>query len=161
MIVVSNTSPIVNLAVVGQLDLLRQLYDKVIIPQSVRDEIVIAGEGQPGATEVSSLEWIETRQVTDRPLLASLRLELDEGEAEAITLAIEMRANLLLLDERKGRAIAARLGLQFVGLLGVLLEAKHAGLIPAVKPLVDDLVTKAGFWIGQELYEHVLQAVGE
>jgi predicted nucleic acid-binding protein len=161
MIVVSSTSPIVNLAVIGQLDLLRQLYGKVILPQSVYDEIAIAGEGQPGAVEVSSFEWIEIGHVTDQLLLASLRLELDEGEAEAIILALETRADLLLLDERKGRAIAARLGLQFVGLLGVLLEAKQAGLIPAVKPLVDDLIAKAGFWIGQELYEHLLRVAGE
>jgi predicted nucleic acid-binding protein len=161
MMVVSNTSPIVNLAVVGQLDLLRQLYGKVVIPQSVYHEIAVIGAGQPGATEVSTFEWIETRQVTDRPLLAALRLELDEGEAEAIALAVELQAGLLLLDERKGRVVASQLGLRFIGLLGVLVEAKHKGLIRAVKPVMDDLMAKAGFWMGQELHEHVLQVVGE
>ncbi len=161
MIVVSNTSPIVNLAVVGQLDLLRQLYGKVVIPQSVYHENAVIGAGQTGATEVSTFEWTETRQVTDRPLLAALRLELDEGEAEAIALAVELKANLLLLDERKGRVVASQLGLQFIGLLGVLVEAKHKGLIRAVKPVMDDLMAKAGFWISQELHEHVLQIVGE
>lgn len=81
MIVVSNTSPIVNLAAVGQLDLLRQLYDTVVT-QAVRDEIVIAGAGQPGASEVVNSGWIETRRVTDRTIVASLRSEVDEGEAE-------------------------------------------------------------------------------
>ena len=161
MMVVSNTSPIVNLAVVGQLGLLQQLYGKVVIPQSVYHEIAVIGAGQPGATEVSTFEWIETRQVTDRPLLAALRLELDEGEAEAIALAVELQAGLLLLDERKGRVVASQLGLRFIGLLGVLVEAKHKGLIRTVKPVMDDLTAKAGLWISQELYDHVLQIVGE
>ncbi len=161
MIVVSNTSPIVNLAAVGRLDLLRQLYGKVVIPQSVHDEIAVTGAGQPGAREVEAFDWIETKQVADRILVASLQLELDDGEAEAIALAVELKADLILLDERKGRVIAARLGLRFIGLLGVLIEAKHRGLISAIRPIMDDLIGKAGFWIGQELYQHILQVVGE
>lgn len=95
MIVVSNTSPIVNLAVVGHLDLLQQLYDRVMIPQAVYDEIVVAGTGQPGAVEVKTFAWIETGKVADRALVASLQLELDEGEAEAIALAAKLEADLL------------------------------------------------------------------
>jgi predicted nucleic acid-binding protein len=161
MIVVSNTSPIVNLAAVGRLELLRSLYGKVIIPQSVHDEIVIAGAGQPGATEVEAFDWIETRQVADRALVDSLRLELDDDEAEAITLAVELKADLILLDERKGRVIAVRLGLRFIGLVGMLAEAKHNGLISAIRPIMNDLIGKAGFWIGQELYDRILQVAGE
>ena len=161
MIVVSNTSPIINLAAVGQLDLLRQLYGKVIIPQAVYHEITVIGAGQPGAMEVQTLEWIETKQVTNRALVMVLQTELDEGEVEAIALAIELRADLLLLDERLGRTIASRLGLQFIGLLGVLIEAKQKGYTPAVKPVLDDLVTKAGFWVSPQLYARVLQAAGE
>lgn len=161
MIVVSNTSPLVNLAAVGQLDLLQRLYDTVVIPQSVHDEIVIAGAGQPGAIEVATLDWIETRQVAGRNLVASLQLELDDGEAEAIALAVELKADLILLDERKGRVIAARLGLRFIGLLGMLVEAKHRSLISAVRPIMNDLIGKAGFWIGQELYDYILQVAGE
>jgi predicted nucleic acid-binding protein len=161
MIVVSNASPIVNLAAVGQLDLLRQLYGQVLIPQAVHKEIVIAGRGQSGATEVETFDWIESRRVTDWIAVASLQLELDEGEAEAIALAAELKADLLLLDERKGRVVASRLGLKFVGLLGVLVEAKHKGLILAVRPVLDNLISKAGFWISRDLYEHVLQAAGE
>lgn len=127
MIVVSNTSPIINLAAIGQLDLLQQLYQKLTIPQAVYYEISIVGAGQPGATEVQRLNWIESRQVANRALVTALQTELDEGEAEAIALAIEIGANLLLLDERRGRAVAARLGLQFIGLLGLLIEAKHKG----------------------------------
>lgn len=161
MIVVSNTSPLVNLATVGQLDLLRQLYGRIIIPQAVYHEIVVVGAGQPGAVEIKTFDWIETQQATDRILVTSLELELDIGEAEAIALATALKADLLLLDERKGRLVASRLGLKFIGLLGILIEAKHKGLIVEVKPIMDDLITKAGFWISQQLYQHVLQVVGE
>ncbi len=161
MIVVSNTSPLVNLAVVGQLDLLRQLYGRVVIPQAVRDEIVIGGAGQPGAVEVERLDWIETRQASNLTAVASLQLQVDQGEAEAIALAVELKADLLLLDERKGRAIASKLGLARIGLLGVLVEARAKGLIPAIKPVVDALIGKAGFWISKELYDRVLQVAGE
>jgi len=97
MIVVSNTSPIINLAAVGQLGLLRQLYARVIIPQAVYHETVVVGAGQPGAIEVTTFDWIEIRRATNEVAVASLQLELHEGEAEAIALAIELSADLLLL----------------------------------------------------------------
>ena len=86
MIVVSNASPIINLAVIGKLDLLHQLYGEVCIPQAVRHEIVVLGAGQPGAAEVAGLEWIKVCPVADRTAVVSLCLEIDEGEAEAIVL---------------------------------------------------------------------------
>lgn len=159
MIVVSNASPVINLAVIGQLDLLRQLYGQVLIPQAVYDEVVAIG--QPGAVEIEKCDWIKTHQVVNRALVASLELELDRGEAEAIALAIELEADLILLDERKGRTIAAHLGLALIGLLGVLVEARSKGLIPAVQPSLDALISRAGFWISQELYDRVLQVAGE
>jgi uncharacterized protein len=161
VIVVSNTSPIINLAMVGELDLLQKLYSKITIPEAVRREIAIEGAGQPGASEVETLDWIEVCQVVDRTAVALLQAELDDGEAEAIALAVELEADLVLLDERKGRAIAGRLGLKFVGLLALLIEAKQKGAIAAVKPVVDSLIEKAGFWINAELYNRVLKAAGE
>ena len=76
MIVISNTSPIVNLAAVGQVELLQQLYGYVVIPPAVFHEIAVIGAGQPGAAEVESFEWIETRQVNDQTMVASLQLEV-------------------------------------------------------------------------------------
>jgi len=161
MIVVSNASPIIGLAVVGHLDLLRHLYGKVVIPPAVFREISVTGAGQPGAQEVRSSHWIETRRVTDESQCVSLGMELGRGEAEAIILALELKADLLLMDERRGRMAASRLGLKFIGLVGVLLEAKHSGLLPAVKPVLDDLMERAGFRISGQLYHRVLQAAGE
>ncbi len=161
MIVVSDTSPIINLAMVGQLDLLRKLYGQIVIPQTVYAEIVGVGVEQPGAVEVATSDWIQTRKVTNRTAVTALQLELDDGEAEAIALAVEAGADLLLLDEAMGRVIAARFGLRFIGLLGCLVAAKQRGLVSAVRPIMDDLIEKAGFWIGRPLYERVLQAADE
>ena len=161
MIVVSNASPIINLAAVGQLELLRQLYDVIVIPQAVHHEIVVVGAGQAGAAQVKACDWIETYAVTRQAMAVSLQLEVDEGEAEAIALAAELGADLLLLDERRGRTVASRLGLKVTGLLGVLIEAKHRGLVSAIRPILDDLTVKAGFWVTQELHDRVLQAAGE
>lgn len=99
--------------------------------------------------------------VRDRALIQALALELDRGEAEAIALAIESGADLLLMDERRGRAVARRLGARVVGVLGVLVEAKQRNLLDAVGPVLNALVAEAGFRIGAELHVRVLQAAGE
>lgn len=159
MIVVSDTSPITNLAAIGQLDLLRQLYHRVLIPEAVFSELTAQGGNHPGAI-VQHLPWIKPQAVANQTMLKALRLELDEGEAEAITLAYEAVADVLLMDERLGRAAAAQFGLKVVGLLGVLIEAKQRGLIPEVKPLMDALMN-LGFHLKQDLYQRVLQTAGE
>ena len=159
MIVVSNTSPITNLAAIGQLDLLRQMYQQVIIPEAVFEELTAESGRHPGAV-VQQMDWVQTRTVSNRAVVSALQVEVDAGEAEAIALTQELTADLLLIDERIGRVIAARLGIRIIGLLGVMMEAKHRGLIREIKPLVDAL-TNVGFRIGNDLYERVLQAAGE
>ena len=161
MIVVSNTSPVINLAVIGKLDLLRLLYQKIMMPYAVFHEITVKGAGQPGASDVQAANWIERRQVNDPTLVTALRTELDPGEAEAIALALELNAELLLIDERLGRKVASRFGLNFIGLLGLLIDAKHKGFIAAVKPILDDLIIKAGFRVSQHLRTQILQTTGE
>ena len=161
MIVVSNTSPIINLACVGQLDLLRQIHGAITIPEAVFTEIAVNGIGQPGAEEVSRLPWIVRHRVTQQPLVDVLRLELDAGEAEALACALELHADLILLDERRAREVAQRLGLRFIGLLGVLIEAQRQQRLPRIRPVLDDLRQKAGFWMTDALYQRVLAAAGE
>ncbi len=161
MIVVSDTSALINLAAVGQLDLLRQLYGNVLIPTAVRAEILSGGPGAPGVLAVTTLPWVETRTATNALLIGALRQQLDAGEAEAIALASETKADLLLLDERHARQVAANLGVKVAGLIGVLLEAKHRRLLPAVKPVLDALIRQAGFWISHTLYNRTLQVAGE
>lgn len=160
MIVVSDTSPVTSLAAVGQLDLLHRLYGNVIIPQAVFRELTDP-PGQPGGIEVQTLSWIRSSTASDRDRVGSLLDELDAGEAEAVALAIELRADLLLMDERLGRAVAERLGLRLIGTVGVLLAAKQQGHLAAVKPILDSLRRTARFRISQSLYEAILATAGE
>ncbi|HEX6819075.1 MAG TPA: DUF3368 domain-containing protein [Ktedonobacterales bacterium] len=161
MTVVSNTSPIVNLAVVGKLELLRDLYGRVIVPEAVYHEIAVRGQGQPGALELQTWSCFQTRPATDKALVAQLEQDLDPGEAEAIALAVQLSADTLLIDERRGRTVAARFSVPVTGLLGVLVLAKRRGLLAAVKPVLDHLKAKAGFYIRGDLYTRVLQSVDE
>ncbi len=129
MIIVSDTWPINNLAAIGQLALLRQLYGTVIIPEAVFRELTEPEFPVAGATEVETFDWIQTRQVNSLAVVEALRNELDIGEAEAIALALELEADQILIDESRGRAIAARLNLRYTGILGILIEVKSQGLI--------------------------------
>jgi predicted nucleic acid-binding protein len=99
MTVVSHTSPIINLAAIGQLALLQPLYSRLIIPQAVYQEIAVTGAGEPGAREVQALNWITRYTVADHALVSALSVELDPGEAEAIACAVELKAERLLIDE--------------------------------------------------------------
>lgn len=161
MIIVSNTSPISNLAQVGRLEILQQIYGKIIIPTAVYNELTAEGAGDIVAIPVKTYSWIETRAVTDFKMVNNLLNKLDEGEAEAITLAIELAANQLLIDERVGRREANRLKVPITGVLGVLLLAKQRGIIPAVKPAIDDLISQAVFRISDRLYASILYDAGE
>jgi len=160
VIVVSDASPLISLAVVGCLDVLRSLYERVIIPEAVYQEITGIPR-LPGALTIQELEWIVSQPVQNDTIVRALQGELDYGEAEALALAVEIQADLILIDERRARAIAARMGLSVVGVLGVLVEAKHKALVPLLKPILDALITQAGFWVSQHLYERVLHVVGE
>lgn len=94
-------------------------------------------------------------------MVKALSKELDKGEAESIALAVESKADLLLLDEKIGRKVASRFSLNYVGLLGVIIMGKHKGIIDEVEPLLEKLVVEAGFWIDPELYNYVLMQARE
>jgi predicted nucleic acid-binding protein len=160
VIVVSDTSAISNLAIIGWLDLLHRLYSSVLVPQAVYRELVAAPD-QAARAAIQEAAWITVKRADNRELTESLLSELDEGEAEAIALAVESRADLLLIDERLGREVATRLGLRVIGILGVVVEAKRRGCVLAVGPVVDALIHQAGFWISAELRKAVLHTAGE
>ena len=155
MIVVSDTSPILNLSVIGRLDLLRDLYQEIVIPPAVVTEL------RRNRVQHQSHRWLTLRQVTNRKLIDQLSLRLDPGEAEALDLALELRADRLLVDERRARRVALELNLQPLGLLGILAEAKQRGLLQYCKPVLDDMIHVAGFWLGERLYAQFLAAVDE
>ena len=161
MIVVSDTSPIINLAMIGRLELLPALFGEVIIPYKVFEEITQRGGTMPGAEAVLAARWVETRSCTNTVLVQALRTQLDSGEAEAIALALELESGLLLIDEKMGRQVARGFSLSVMGLIGVLTLAKRKGFILEMKSVLDELIQRAGFRISDDLYQAVLKKEGE
>jgi predicted nucleic acid-binding protein len=115
----------------------------------------------PGREEVAGAAWIYRHEIQNESLAISLQRDLDRGEAESIVLALELEAGLLLMDERDGRRSARRLGLNRVGVVGVLLEAKAKGYVQLIQPLLDALRQGAGFYLGEAVYQAALALAGE
>jgi uncharacterized protein len=151
MIVVADASPLIALARVGRLDLLESVFGRLLVPDAVWREVVESGFDRAGTVEIAKAPWIERRAVVDESLVNLLRHDLGAGEAEAIVLAREAKADFVLMDERLGRSAARNLGLKVVGLVGVLIEARERGLITDAQALVEQLHQQAGFWISAEL----------
>lgn len=151
-LVVSDTSPLTGLLQIGRADLLVELFEVVIIPPAVRAELLHDHPQLP--------EWLETIDPVEVPTSVA-SAGLDQGEAQAISLALELRPDFLLIDELKGRTFAEARGLRVTGVLGVLLLAKDRGCIAAVVPLIYELRHVAGCWFSDQLVEMVRLAAGE
>ena len=151
MIVVSDASPLIALARIDRIELLREMFGTLLLPDSVWQEITNAGTERPGAASIVRADWIERRSISDSALVARLRLDLGAGESEAIALAQETHADVLLIDERLARVAAQRLGLRVTGLVGVLIEARERGLLTDAAIVAKDLEQKAGFWLSDDL----------
>lgn len=160
MIVVANAGLLIALAQIGHFNLLQLLYGQLHITPAVRDEVVASGRGRPGSEEVDSATWIRIVNVRDTTAVQLLRERLGAGESEAIVLAIELEAGLLLMDEARGRRVAEAWGLNKTGTVGTLVVAKKQGLIAAVTPLLDALMA-SGFHMSEELYRTARMLVGE
>jgi predicted nucleic acid-binding protein len=161
MIVVSDTSALANLAIIDHLWLLESIYQTVIIPDVVARELAAASN--PIIPAILQSGWIQPQPLTNSELANQLQQErgLDAGEANAIALALELQADDLLIDERLGRQEALRLGLSIIGILGILLVAKQRSLIPQVQPVMDTLISQAGFRVSSQLYQRVLALAEE
>lgn len=160
MIVISDTSVISNLLDIQHVFLLKQLYQKVVVPQSVYQELSILGNS---VVELLDQPWVVIESINEPSEVEVFQrnTRLDRGESEAILLAKQLNAELLLIDERRGRAEAQRLGIRITGLLGILVEAKKRSLIVAVKPLMDQLMASSAFRISPRLYELILDMAQE
>lgn len=162
MIVVSDTSPLLSLIYLQQLRLLPLLFDKVVIPESVKIELLRSKIPDTQKQNLTSLNWMRVESPKDVAGVSRLLLKnLHRAEAEAIIVAKELQADYLLIDEQIGRAIAKSEGLTIVGVLGVLLIAKQQNHIEALKPMLDILSKETGFWVSKKLYEHLLWLAGE
>ena len=159
MPVVSNTSPILNLALTDRLSLIREQFTTVTIPKGVLEELRV-GENLPGSKKIlDALEakWLQVKEIQDSAMLRILKRELDAGEAEAIALAIKTSAQWVLLDESEARRIAKDLGLKVTGVLGILLRACRQKRIPSLSTEMERLREKAGFYIADHLFEDLLK----
>ncbi|MCP4404746.1 MAG: DUF3368 domain-containing protein [bacterium] len=157
MIVVSNSTPIISLATVGQISLLETLFGHVSIPREVEREL--KSHRYPGHDDIDQ-PWCETKDVQGMLYVGFLYHDLDRGEAEAITLAKELHADTLIIDERTGYMIAKQQGLHVIGTLTVLLLAKQQGYLSSVRPILDEMIQK-GRWYSQSVYHTFLRQIGE
>ena len=162
MRVVSNTSPLSNLAIIGRLDLVREQLGIVVIPPAVEAELSRNPRTEARAALAAAMRegWIRVTPLTGA-VDAELMRALDLGEAEALSLASEIRADLVLLDESAARSKAANLGLSHTGVLGILRRARQTGHIPSLKAEIQRLRYEAGFFISPALERTLLISIGE
>lgn len=160
-IVISNASPIINLAIIGRLGLLKKFWGKIYVPEAVWKGVVIDGEDKNEVAEIKNSDWIIVEKVKDQNLVLLLMQNLDKGEAEAIALAIEKNADIILLDETDAREAADIYKIEKTGVLGVLLLAKLKNEISNLKQEIEKLKIEADFWLKDSLIQDVLKEAGE
>lgn len=163
MPVVSNTSPLSNLAIIGRLELLRERYGTVLIPPAVHRELAALSHALGKSRIKAALHdgWLRIAPLDTGTPAPVLPHELDPGETEAITLSIQVAAEKVILDDALGRAAAKHLGLKFSGLLGELVFAKLAGRIPTVRDEINLLRRDARFFVSAEVEAVILAQSGE
>ena len=161
MIVVADTSVVLNLCRIQHEHLLPQLFQRVLIPTPVADEFVRLTKTEPRFSGLILPNWIEIFPAPDLVTAEVVQAELDPGEAAAIALFLKQKADALLIDEMLGRKVAKKLGIRTMGIMRILLEARDRKLISSIKVLLDRLEREANFWISADLRRHVLQLAGE
>ena len=161
MIVVADTTPLLYLSRIGQVELLRHLYQQIFVPATVWHEAIVARPDAVGVESLRNAVWIRVSDQAERAgVEPSLEEALDPGEAAAITLAELLGARILLIDERKGRAVARERGLNVRGTLGVLVDARRSGHISSLRAALDELLME-GFRVAPALVSEALRQVGE
>lgn len=156
--VISNTTPIISLLKIDKLDIIKDLYGEIFIPNEVFNEIE-AGKNKEFYKDLSEIEWIKIEEIKNKNSL-SYFIDLDKGEAEAIILATEKEADLIIIDESLGRFYAKHSGLKVTGTIGMLLKAKNLGFINEIKPLLSELKSK-NIWLSDSLVEKALKLAKE
>jgi uncharacterized protein len=135
MKVVVNATPLIALSLIGELDLLPRLFEEILVPSIVYEEIVTIGAGRPGSEAVSSASWLQAKDPKATSDIEPILLGLDRGELQTLLLARELQVDWVLIDERLGRRVAQALGLQIKGTLGILLAAFLSGLLSKERAL--------------------------
>ncbi|MHC1730021.1 MAG: DUF3368 domain-containing protein [Syntrophobacteraceae bacterium] len=158
--IVCNTGPLIALAIINRLELLRSLFGEVLIPAAVHQEMLQGGSSSSGLSAYEQASWIKVNSLKKPidPLLDSI---LDAGEASVIQLARECKAKFVLIDERKARRVARSVyGFQVVGTARVLVEAKRQGSLENVNEAIHR-IREAGYWIHDNIVQFALREAGE
>ena len=155
--VISNSTPIIHLAKIGQLDLLKNFFGTITVPQMVWKECTSPGASRPEIESILSADWIKVVKINDR-IVTLLRHDIDHGEAEAIALALERKASLILLDDSDAREKARLYHLPITGTVGLLLRAYREGLLISFTETLDALES-SGFRLNAKLKEKLMKEV--
>jgi uncharacterized protein len=159
MTVICNATPLINFAAINRLDILEDVFERVIIPEAVYGETTESNFPSVGVIiQATNSSWL---QICSVKLAINIPTDLDAGEREVIALAIEISNSKVLLDEKRARQVAQGLGLDVIGTIGILLLAKSKGIIPKVSPLLDAMIYDARYWVSKSLYQKILQQAGE
>ena len=158
-IVICNTSPLLYLHQVGQLNLLPQLYGDVVIPPAVEKELLVGAKKGIDVPDTSRLPWLKMRPLADSTLLPAI-VDLGPGEAEVLALGLAHPNCLLILDDQLGRQIARLNNLTYTGTVGLLIKAKREGFLPAIAPVLDEL-QRTNIWLDKALIQLVLAEANE
>ena len=158
MIIISDSSPLISLAVIGKVNILDNLYKEIYVPTAVHNEVVKADK--PFARELKLFLNGRTKSVKNRMAVEMLSGDIGAGEAEAIVLALEQQPCIALIDDLKARRFAKMKGLKIIGTMGILLKAKKEGFIKEIKPLISELLL-SGIRISTKIIEITLQAARE
>ncbi|MDR1481740.1 MAG: DUF3368 domain-containing protein [Synergistaceae bacterium] len=153
--VVSNSTPIIALLRIGRLSILEELYGALIIPKAVHVEVTVKD-----ASALDGFEWIDVRNIANIAAKEAFAATLHDGEVEAMLLAKEIGASLIIMDDGLARKHAKYLNLTVTGTVGVLLRAKRDGIINEIRPVLNDLV-RQGFYISDDVLREVRRLAGE
>lgn len=158
--VVVNTTPLIALSHVGQINLLKKLYGEIIIPTAVYEELSVKPDSAGKKAVDSSLDWIRVEKIKNQMAKDMYKTQLHDGEVEVMIIAMEMEADVVIIDDANAKKYAKYLKLPVTGTLGVLLRAKREGYIDRLEPILRQMVEK-GIYISQNLVELCLKQAGE
>jgi predicted nucleic acid-binding protein len=158
--VVVNSSPIIALSAIHQLNLFKELYSEIFIPKAVHDEVLVKKDSQFLLSFEQAKDWIITKTVTNNEAKKFFKVQLHDGEVEVMLLGRELGAELLVIDDYIAREYAKYLDFKVTGTLGIILKAKENRIIKEVKPLLINLMTN-GIYIGDNLFQDILKIAEE
>jgi uncharacterized protein len=153
VIVVSDSGPLIALSKIKHLDILEKFFGEIIIPEAVWIEVVEKGEGRPGAQDVKESPWIKVNKVKNKIGIEALKHEIGLGESEAIILAMELNASIILMDDKIARGIAGSMGLKVAGTLSIIYEAINNKLINEKFNEMIKILRKNNIWISDEIID--------